>query len=176
MISGHSNLKDLTYLNLQGHCWVNAGSTKRKWNGWHFWKQRQLNAKVSKNACESAILLSDTHSNTMQWDIRQEWGKDMSLPTIWPESVGRSAEKLVGTETTVATWELWYENGHILLKSLPGFLVAKIWVEKKCASLHWRIIKASASKNSESVLPCNKSRNNCMYKYMMTCLMCPLLF
>lgn len=39
----------------------------------------------------------------------------MSLPTIWPESVGRSAEKLVGTETTVATWELWYENGHILL-------------------------------------------------------------
>lgn len=34
----------------------------------------------------------------------------MTLPTIWPESMGRSAEKVVGTETTVATWELWYEN------------------------------------------------------------------
>lgn len=34
----------------------------------------------------------------------------MTFPLIWPESMGRSAEKVVGTEITVATWELWYEN------------------------------------------------------------------
>lgn len=56
------------------------------------------------------FLLSDTHSNTMLLDIRQDRGKDITLPVIQPESRGRSAEKVVGTETTGATWELWYEN------------------------------------------------------------------
>ena len=32
----------------------------------------------------------------------------MTTPMIWPESMGRSAENVVGTETTVATWEIWY--------------------------------------------------------------------
>lgn len=92
----------------------------------------------------------------MPRDIRQVEEKDMTLPMIWPGSMGRSDERVVGTETAVATWELWYENWSVL--SLPRFLVVTIRVGKKCAPLHCRILKASPTTNSALVFPAAQSR------------------
>lgn len=113
--------------------------------------------KASKNGCE-LLSASEINSNSMLRNVRQ--GEGRTWLSLWP-----GLSLCVGQMKKLWELKLLWPHGSFGMKIDLSYLIFtrilgsnNMGGEKLCITwLHRRIIKASSSKNSESVFPCSKS-------------------